>query len=312
MEDLVYVKKHGRAASYTFLVDSSKRDASSYPSPSEYVIEFNAPFRKVVGIELLDAHVPRTENAITSTTNTLVYKVGTHSKTVATLPIAQYATVSSCVEALNGVLTNGLSVSEAHGRAVFAAASDFTIYLSESTLARVLGFPSRSVQSVTSKDNSLTSPGLINLAGPPYVVVRCPELETLVQHDRHFEKWNPGIGMVKFVCYGLTCEPNFTPYPLDLGRVPLARLGSLTIRLEKPDGSLYDTGGLDHALLVRLHWIDAPLVTTSMPPQLNPDYSPDPLSATTYEGSQQPRRDDSNSQSHGYYPNFDWRHPFGR
>jgi len=280
MEDLAYVRKHGVKNSYTFIVDSSKRDTTSYPSSAEYVVEFMAPFRKVLGIEVVDAHIPRTERAIAPTSNTLVYQVGTDAKKTLTLPIDNTEfTPSTLVSALNDGLENGLQVTLTTGKAVFTAPSEFLVYAQESGLSRVLGFAPH-IRTATSTSRSYTPNGLIDVTGPRYVVIRSPEIESIIQRDRTFEQWNPGLGMVKFPAYGMgTSDPDFTPYPQSFGDTPLARLTSFTLRLEKPDGTLYDTGYLDHALIMRITWIDAPARSTDdiTRSQLNPHYTSNPL-----------------------------------
>lgn len=312
MEDLSYVKKYGTKATYTFVVDSAKRDISSYPHASEYVCEFNAPFRKVIGMRLLDAHVPKTENALTPATNTLVYKVGNNTKRTVTIPPGMY-TVTSLLVALNAACVDGFTITAVNGKAVFSAPSDFFIYVNESSMTSILGIRP-TIRTVSSIAGSYTSHGMIDVSGPRYIIVRCPEIETVIQHDRNFEKWNPGLGMVKFAGYGMSGDPEFIPYPPSIGDTPLARLSSITLRLEKPDGSLYDTGGLDHALVLEIQWLDPPSsAATEVHSILNPRYSANPLSSTTAdEGSQQASSDQSDSKRDRYDTDFNWRHALGR
>jgi len=258
MDDLEYFKKNGKIQSYTFIADSSKRDFVAYPSSSEYVIEFNAPFRKVVGIELLDASIPKTELPVTPTTNNFVYKTSNGSKTTVTVDPSIEYTPDSLIAALHAAVSaDGLSVSLERGKAIFSASESFTLYASESGLARVLGF-TQNLKSVTTTSPAFeyTPPGLVNCAGPTHIIIHCPELETLIQHDRNFESCNPGIGIVKFSPYGCPWNPEFRPLPVYLATTPMARLSSMTIQLRKNDGSLYDTGNLDHILVMRMHWLE--------------------------------------------------------
>ena len=60
IEDINYLKANSIKQSYTFLIDSSLRDKSLYPKPSEYTIEFSEPFKNVIGIEVLDVTIPKT------------------------------------------------------------------------------------------------------------------------------------------------------------------------------------------------------------------------------------------------------------
>jgi len=63
---------------------------------------------------------------------------------------------------------------------------------------------------------------------------------------------------------------------------------SFTIRLEKSDGTLYNTRGVEHHLIMAIHYREM-VSQPSMPkPVLNPGYNPDP---TVPWGVQQaPRR----------------------
>jgi len=56
--------------------------------------------------------------------------------------------------------------------------------------------------------------------------------------------------------------------------VPIGKLSKLSFRLEKPDGTLYNTRGLDHTLVlaIRYYTIIAPASHAST---LNPHYTPD-------------------------------------
>ena len=72
MEDVLAINE-GIDKTYVFLADSSQRDTSVYPSPTEYSVPFNAAFTNVVGFELLEVNVPRTDYIVDSTENTLTY-----------------------------------------------------------------------------------------------------------------------------------------------------------------------------------------------------------------------------------------------
>ena len=60
IEDIDYLRKNSIKQSYIFLVDSKDRNKSIYRTPSEYVVEFTKPFENVIGLEVLDASIPRT------------------------------------------------------------------------------------------------------------------------------------------------------------------------------------------------------------------------------------------------------------
>ena len=60
IEDINYLKKYSRKQSYTFLIDSKDRDKRVFPYPSNYVVNFTIPFKNVIGLEVIDASIPRT------------------------------------------------------------------------------------------------------------------------------------------------------------------------------------------------------------------------------------------------------------
>ena len=73
MDDVSCFAAQSKEQSYLFVVDSSQRDTAAWPTPSAYEIAFAAPFRNVVGIDLLDASIPRTEFTVEAGRNDLVY-----------------------------------------------------------------------------------------------------------------------------------------------------------------------------------------------------------------------------------------------
>ena len=76
IEDVQYLKNNSIKQSYTFLVDSKDRDRVIYPNPNEYVITFSTPFKNVIGLEVIDASIPRTMYSIDVNNNTLYYYLG--------------------------------------------------------------------------------------------------------------------------------------------------------------------------------------------------------------------------------------------
>lgn len=65
------MKKNSIKETYTFIVDSSKRNIDEYPEPNEYVVNFDIPFKNVFGIEILDVSVPKTMYNVDTDSNKL-------------------------------------------------------------------------------------------------------------------------------------------------------------------------------------------------------------------------------------------------
>lgn len=440
MEDVLYLKKHADVESFLFVVDSARRDTSVFPQPSEYEVHFKAPFRNVVGLDLLDATVPRTEYLVEAGANSLAYTYDSAAYT-AVVPPGDY-TVLQLAEALTAALAPRIAVSpvttpaEVSNRLRFLSDRPFSISVAESTLRRALGLgagggalevtrgtpgilgaravvtgplpsidtlplttPRRQsfvapatgrlttasayvaseavstvlvavldaqgqlVASGAASTNAadfeqlvvplasdtlaanetyqvllwadaasvfcagpavasaaapppegaawwgvadwtaggdamcldllmdadgfvLEPPGVVDLTGEPYVLVRCPEIEQQLYRDRAFETVHAGMGLVKLGNYGFRDQRfDFSSFPPRTLPTPIAKLGKLTIRLEKADGSLYDTKGVNHHLVLVVRYLELNKGPENMTSTLNPAYTPNPLEymqRTTY------------------------------
>lgn len=73
IEDIQYLQQNGDKETYLLLVDSSKRDRGAWPTPSEYEVRFETPFRHVYGIDIINASIPRTQYNIESFNNTFQF-----------------------------------------------------------------------------------------------------------------------------------------------------------------------------------------------------------------------------------------------
>lgn len=77
IEDVNYLKENSIKQTYTFLIDSSGRDRTIFPDPNNYVVEFNTPFRNIIGMEIIDASIPRTMYNVDIENNSIYYYIGT-------------------------------------------------------------------------------------------------------------------------------------------------------------------------------------------------------------------------------------------
>jgi hypothetical protein len=100
--------------------------------------------------------------------------------------------------------------------------------------------------------NSLVSPGIVNIKGARYLKIRCLELETLIYKDRVGESTTAGVGIVNIIGYGFAeARYSFSSIPVKSFH-PVGKLSKLTFRIERPDGSLYNTNGVDNTFLCAL------------------------------------------------------------
>ena len=77
IEDIGFLKQNSEKKSNIVLIDSVQRDIVAYPHPNEYVVTFQEPFNNVIGLEVLDASVPRTMYVVDWNNNKLVLYIGT-------------------------------------------------------------------------------------------------------------------------------------------------------------------------------------------------------------------------------------------
>jgi hypothetical protein len=429
MEDVDALKSTFKEESYIFVVDSEKRDNYAYTSPSEYTIQFNAPFKNVIGLELLDASIPRTEYIIDTSCNTIVYTIDNAPKKTATIPPGDYNLLQFCEELTS--LMDGLTVEPVStpysqtSTLKFFSITPFTLHLSESSMRRQLGFPGTEKKmtstllpkatatksftgpspgyethridantvlrqvfvpafsgpidsivayvdlerstgdanvSIQDEDGTiygtgtllldgrpivridgttsltagetyylvfqtdeiadifvnassreaadeassvsgpwtpllsgdsvacevwssverheLVSTGLVDLTGPRYVMVRCPEIETYLFRERAYEPYYAGLGMVKLGGNGMRDQRfDFVSFPPRKLTTPLGKLSSLTFKLEKPDGTMYNSRGINNTLVLVIRYYACPKAE-STPEQrriLNPQYIQNPV-----------------------------------
>lgn len=430
MDDVNYLRQYATEEAFLFVVDSSKRDTAVFPQPHEYEVHFNAPFRNVVELSLVDATVPRTEYLVEAGRNTLVYTYAQERRTASVAP-GDY-NVLQLVAQLNALLPPGMNAltvtapAEISNKIAFVSDAPFSIHATESGLRTALGLgynvlnsgaivsgvlgqraivegqlpattsaliaqPARqafaapaagapqTVSAYVSSDvpvavraavldasgalvgqgtatttgvdfeqlriplesaapmqaaglyhvvlqgdvrvfcggDSLSTatgaqggawyqyaswtpgtdamcldvdmladgyrvepPGVLNLTGEPYVLVRCPEVENELFRDRAFERVHGGLGLVKLGNYGFREQRyDFTSFPGRRLPTPIGKLGKLTIQLRKGNGEFYDTKGVDHHLVLVIKYLE---ITRGPTPDaqvsvLNPRYEPNML-----------------------------------
>ena len=76
IEDINYMKANSIRQAYTFIIDSSDRERGMYPNPNNYVVNFSTPFKNIIGMEIIDASIPRAMYTIDRYNNELYYYVG--------------------------------------------------------------------------------------------------------------------------------------------------------------------------------------------------------------------------------------------
>lgn len=121
----------------------------------------------------------------------------------------------------------------------------------------------------------VVSPGLVNLSGARYLSVRCVEIEQHMYRDRAYERYHAGLGIVKMSGYGFREQRfDFVSFPHRTFHA-IGKLSKLTIRLERPDGSLWNSHGVDHTLTLIVRYLTIPPAAEASSTLLNPAYTPD-------------------------------------
>lgn len=120
----------------------------------------------------------------------------------------------------------------------------------------------------------IIAPGIVNLLGDRYLIVRCKEIEDHLLGSYAYTRFSPGIGLFKLAA----SYNDITHLRFDFVNLvrkpfhPIGKLSKLTIRFETQDGNMYDFKGINHQLLLLVKFL-VPTQKQSLPkPILNPNY----------------------------------------
>lgn len=120
--------------------------------------------------------------------------------------------------------------------------------------------------------SKVVAPGLLDLTGERYIILRCLEIESPVNKSRAFEKWTSGVGMIQLGTFGYTNNSyDYTAYPARTFD-PIGNLSKLTLSFQKPDGTLYDFKGLNLQLQLLIKFLVP--ATPGPTHRANPQYTP--------------------------------------
>lgn len=122
----------------------------------------------------------------------------------------------------------------------------------------------------------VTAPGIVNLLGDRFVIVKCKEIEDHLLGSYGYTQQSPGIGLFKLAAsYNDVTHLRFDF--VNLVRKPfhpIGKLSKLSVRFETPEGNLYDFKGINHQILFLFKFL-VPTQKNKIPkPILNPNYDP--------------------------------------
>ena len=123
----------------------------------------------------------------------------------------------------------------------------------------------------------LIAPGLVNLKGSRYLILRCQELEHFTSMSFAYNSCTPGIGMFKMESdqnRTTSLRWDFTTLnPRSLH--PIGKLTRMTFRFEMPNGNLYDFKFINHQFLLVIKFFQPYKKHKFTRSVLNPNYTPD-------------------------------------
>ena len=119
-------------------------------------------------------------------------------------------------------------------------------------------------------------PGIVNLGGERYLILRCLELEDLLYGSFAYNTITPGIGLFKLEA-GQNSTTNLRWDFVTLNKKPIhpiGKLNRLTFRFEMSNGNLYDFKGANHQFLMAIKFYSPTKRTIFKKSILNPNYNP--------------------------------------
>eukprot|EP00798_Chlamydomonas_sp_ICE-L_P017309 gene17309-biopygen26231 len=134
--------------------------------------------------------------------------------------------------------------------------------------------------------NTLGPPGILNLAGPRFITLRCPEIEEHVCSSGRSSRYSTGLGVFKLASGNELAYLRFDFVSLVRKPFhPIGKLSRLSFRFELFDGVLYDFKGVNHQILINIkYYVPSKRYSTGggirFRIELNPDYNPDFLAFT--------------------------------
>lgn len=129
---------------------------------------------------------------------------------------------------------------------------------------------------VVYNDYIVEAPGPVNLTGARFVLIRSPDIESQISRDRAFEPTSSGLGLCKLSGSGYR-DMRFDFSSFKQRSFHPVNLQGIRVRLEKSNGEVYDTHGVDHTLLFLVKFYAGSGGGFNVPPQsvANPNYTPD-------------------------------------
>ena len=119
----------------------------------------------------------------------------------------------------------------------------------------------------------LYAPGLVNLLGERYIILRCKEIEDHLLGSYSYVNYTPGLGMFKLATVNDVTNLRFDFISLVRKPFhPIGKLSKLSFRWETSDGRLYDFKGVNHSMLFIVKFLVPARKSMFTQSILNPNY----------------------------------------
>jgi hypothetical protein len=120
----------------------------------------------------------------------------------------------------------------------------------------------------------VNAPGLLNLTGERFILLRCPEIENYVYGSVAYGNNSPGLALFKMGVVGYA-DTRFDFASIQYKEFhPIGKLSRLTLRFERTNGDLYDFKGVNHHLLLVIRTLIPRPTERVARSTLNPNYTP--------------------------------------
>jgi hypothetical protein len=135
---------------------------------------------------------------------------------------------------------------------------------------------------VKEKTFGLTAPGMVNLIGERYLIIRCPEIEGYQYGSTAFTSVSPGIATINLGVIGYAGD-RFDYASVKKRRFhPIGKLGRITLRFEKINGDIYDFKGVNHNFKLVIKYYAPMAKRVFQRSTLNPNYVPNFINYLRY------------------------------
>lgn len=125
------------------------------------------------------------------------------------------------------------------------------------------------------KTHKIIAPGMHNLLGERYVMLRCKEVEEHLFKFRSYESYSMGMAKFKLSVQGFEDERfDFSSIPPREFH-PIGKLPCLSFEFFNPDGSYYNFRGVNHTLTLIIRYYTPTRDPEIFKSKLNPEYDPD-------------------------------------